>query len=248
MLKKLLIPIFFVAALGVQAQTKKPAQTKKTAPKKTSIPATSAKPMKNQNDSLSYAMGVSVGQYLKAMGVANLNYTLLNKAIDQSLKNTTTYLNPEQANGVMENTARAKSTNAAKAEKEKGRQFLLQNEKKAGVTKTASGLQYEILAAGTGPKPTSKDTILVHYAGKLINGNEFDSSYKRGQPISIPVSGVIPGWTEAVQLMPTGSKWRLFIPSGLGYGDSGAGPDIPGGSTLIFEVELLEITNKKAKP
>ena len=247
MLKKLLIPILLIASFSIQAQTKKPVPVKKPVPKKATTTAASTKPMKTQNDSLSYAMGVSVGQYLKAMGVANLNYTLLNKAIDQSLKGTTTYFGPDQANHVMENAARAKSMNAAKAEKEKGRQFLLQNEKKAGMTKTASGLQYEILAAGTGPKPTANDTILVHYAGKLINGKEFDSSYKRGQPISIPVSGVIPGWTEAVQLMPTGSKWRLYIPSALGYGDNGAGPDIPGGSTLIFDVELMEITNKKAK-
>ena len=109
---------------------------------------------------------------------------------------------------------------------------------------TASGLQYEILTKGTGPVPASSDTIIAHYRGTLLNGKEFDNSYKRGEPLTIPVTGVIPGWTEALELMPVGSKWKLFIPSDLAYGDYGAGGEIPGGAALIFEIELLSIKGK----
>lgn len=107
-------------------------------------------------------------------------------------------------------------------------------------------MQYEILVKGTGPVPKKEDTVTAHYKGALLDGKEFDNSYKRGEPLTIPVAGVIPGWTEALTLMPVGSKWKLFIPSSIGYGDYGAGQDIPGGSTLVFEVELLGIGNKKA--
>lgn len=105
-------------------------------------------------------------------------------------------------------------------------------------------MQYEIIKQGAGEKPKATDTVKAHYAGSLINGLEFDNSYKRGQPLVIPVSGVIQGWVQALQLMPVGSKWKLFIPSDLGYGDRGAGASIPGGATLIFDIELLEIVNK----
>ena len=115
---------------------------------------------------------------------------------------------------------------------------------KEGVVTLPSGLQYKILTAGTGPKPTASDSVSCNYRGTLLNGKEFDSSYKRGQPLEIPVGRVIKGWTEALQLMPVGSKWQLFIPSDLAYGDAGAGDDIAPGSTLIFEVELLSIQGK----
>ncbi len=126
-----------------------------------------------------------------------------------------------------------------------GTKFLAENKKRTGVFTTASGLQYEILTKGTGPQPALSDTISAHYRGALLNGKEFDNSYKRGEPLSIPVAGVIPGWTEALQLMPVGSKWKLFIPSELAYGDYGAGQDIPGGATLVFDIELIGIGNKK---
>jgi FKBP-type peptidyl-prolyl cis-trans isomerase len=123
-------------------------------------------------------------------------------------------------------------------------EFLAANKAKDGVVTLPSGLQYKILTAGTGPKPTASDTVVCNYRGTLISGTEFDSSYKRGQPASFPVNGVIKGWTEALQLMPVGSKWQLFVPSDLGYGDRGAGADIGPGATLIFEVELLSIQSK----
>lgn len=126
---------------------------------------------------------------------------------------------------------------------EKNETFLATNKEKAGVTTTASGLQYEVIKMGNGPKPTSENTVKVHYAGTLIDGTEFDSSIKRNEPATFPVSGVIPGWTEALQLMPVGSKFKLYLPSSIAYGATGAGEVIKPFSTLIFEVELLEIVN-----
>ena len=125
-----------------------------------------------------------------------------------------------------------------------GQDFLEQNKKRAGVQTTASGLQYEVLTAGTGVKPLATDSVLVHYKGTLLNGKQFDSSYDRGEPISFPLNRVIPGWTEGVQLMPAGSKYKFFIPYNLAYGERGAGQDIPPYSTLIFEVELLKVNGK----
>ena len=137
-------------------------------------------------------------------------------------------------------------THAAADENVKtGAAFLAANKSKPGVTTLPSGLQYKVLTAGTGPKPTASDTVTVNYRGTLISGKEFDSSYKRGQPATFPVGGVIKGWTEALQLMPVGSKWQLFIPADLAYGDRGAGGDIGPGETLIFEVELLSIGEPK---
>ena len=128
--------------------------------------------------------------------------------------------------------------------KEIGRQFLSDNEGKPGVVTLDSGLQYKVTVEGKGPKPVGSDTVKTHYRGTLIDGTEFDSSYSRGQPASFPVKGVISGWTEALQLMNVGSKWELYIPSDLAYGDRGAGADIGPGATLIFEIELLEIVGK----
>jgi FKBP-type peptidyl-prolyl cis-trans isomerase len=133
---------------------------------------------------------------------------------------------------------------AGEMNKKESVEFLAANKAKDGVVTLPSGLQYKILTAGTGPKPTASDTVVCNYRGTLISGTEFDSSYKRGQPASFPVNGVIKGWTEALQLMPVGSKWQLFVPSDLGYGDRGAGADIGPGATLIFEVELLSIQSK----
>ena len=124
---------------------------------------------------------------------------------------------------------------------EQNEAFLAKNKGKAGVTTTASGLQYEVIKMGTGAKPTAQNTVKVHYVGTLIDGTEFDSSVKRNEPATFPVSGVIPGWTEALQLMPVGSKFKLYLPTAIAYGATGAGEVIKPFSTLIFEVELLEI-------
>jgi len=128
--------------------------------------------------------------------------------------------------------------------KKEGEDFLAANKSKEGVVTLPSGLQYKVLKEGTGPKPSPADSVVCNYRGTLINGTEFDSSYKRGQPATFPVNGVIKGWTEALQLMPVGSKWQLFIPPDLAYGQRGAGADIGPNATLIFEVELLSIQGK----
>lgn len=139
----------------------------------------------------------------------------------------------------------AKSHEEGAVNRKEGDTFLAANKTKDGVKTLPSGLQYKVLKEGTGPKPTASDTVTCNYRGTLINGKEFDSSYKRGQPTSFPVGGVIKGWTEALQLMPVGSKWELFIPPDMAYGDRGAGADIGPGETLIFEVELLSIGEAK---
>jgi FKBP-type peptidyl-prolyl cis-trans isomerase FklB len=141
----------------------------------------------------------------------------------------------------MESKAKA----AGEASRKEGEAFLAANKTKEGVKTLPDGLQYKILKQGTGVQPTADDTVSVNYRGTLIDGKEFDSSYKRGEPATFPVGGVIKGWTEALQMMPVGSKWELYIPADLAYGDRGAGADIPPGATLIFEVELLSIGEKK---
>jgi FKBP-type peptidyl-prolyl cis-trans isomerase len=135
-----------------------------------------------------------------------------------------------------------KEVNAMKAE---GKKFLAENKKRSGVVELPSGLQYEIIKAGNGPIPKATDTIVAHYAGSLLDGKEFQSSYKIGEPIRYPANRLVKGWTEALIRMPAGSKWKLYIPSELGYGDYGQGQDIPGGATLIFEMELLEVIPDK---
>lgn len=242
--------VLSVLMLGVtlHAQTK----TSKTGAKPRSAAATratssTAASLKTTTDSVSYAFGISLGQYMKSQGITKLNYAMLNKAIDQTIKDQPTLLNMEQANQVMGKLAEAKAKQAAAGEKEKGREFLVKNKTRKEVVETASGLQYEILVKGTGAVPKREDTVTAHYKGALLDGKEFDNSYKRGEPLTIPVAGVIPGWTEALTLMPVGSKWKLYIPSSIAYGDYGQGHDIPGGSTLVFEVELLGIGDKKAQ-
>jgi len=140
-----------------------------------------------------------------------------------------------------------KAQQAGEANQKEGEAFLAANKSKPGVVTLPSGLQYKILKEGTGPKPTATDSVVCNYQGTLINGTEFDNSYKRGEPATFPVNGVIKGWTEALQLMPVGSKWQLFVPADLAYGPRGAGADIGPNSTLIFEVELLSIKAKDNK-
>jgi FKBP-type peptidyl-prolyl cis-trans isomerase len=241
MKKVFLVPSVLMLCVSMQAQTKK---TTKTGVKPKSTATTGAS-LKTTNDSVCYAFGLSLGQYLKSQGISSINYTVLNKAIEQTVKGQPTLLDMNQANHVMQGLAEAKSKKVSAAEKEKGQAFLTKNKTRKEVSETPSGLQYEILVKGTGPVPGKADTVTAHYKGSLLDGKEFDNSYKRGEPLTIPVAGVIPGWTEALTMMPVGSKWKLYIPSKIGYGDFGAGQDIPGGATLVFEVELLGISNKK---
>jgi FKBP-type peptidyl-prolyl cis-trans isomerase len=196
---------------------------------------------------VSYVIGQNMAKSLQQNGVA-LESDAFMLAVDDVKKGTPSRISEEETKKVMEEmqqkvmakkeeeTKKASETNIAE-----GKKFLDENKVKEGVQVTASGLQYKVITAGTGVKPKATDTVSVHYVGKLVNGTEFDSSRKHGdQPVTFEVGGVIPGWTEALQLMQQGSKWELYIPSDLAYGPGGSGP-IPAASTLIFEVELLDV-------
>jgi FKBP-type peptidyl-prolyl cis-trans isomerase FklB len=210
----------------------------------------------SQKDKVSYALGMniasSLGANLKRQNV-DINTDVLLQALRDGLSGGKTLMTEEEAQSTLRqfmSELQAKQQEKMKQEadnnKKEGDTFLAANKAKPGVVTLPDGLQYKIVKEGTGPKPTATDTVTVNYRGTLINGTEFDSSYKRGQPATFPVGGVIKGWTEALQLMPVGSKWELYIPSDLAYGARGAGNDIGPNATLIFEVELLSIQPKEA--
>jgi FKBP-type peptidyl-prolyl cis-trans isomerase FklB len=197
--------------------------------------------LKTQLDSASYAFGASIAGDLKNRGVNNLNYALVSKAMNDVFSGGTVIFTPEKSQEVIYSLLKAiekKKFEGAIAEANK---FLSDNKLKPGITTLPSGLQFEVLTPGTGPKPVATDEVSVNYKGTLTNGFEFDSSYKRGEPTSFVLNQVIPGWTEGLQQMSVGSKYRFFIPYSLAYGERGAGKDIPPYSTLIFEVELVKI-------
>jgi FKBP-type peptidyl-prolyl cis-trans isomerase FklB len=244
---------------ATKPQTSSPAASKPqsgTAAKKPGA-AAAAKPgtattptLKTDREKASYAIGANIGKSMKKEGV-DLDPALVARGIKDGFAGGKLLLTDEQAqaaltafSGEMKKKQEAELAAVAATNEKDGQAFLAANKTKPGVVTLPSGLEYKVLTAGTGPKPTTEDTILCNYRGTLIDGKEFDSSYKRGQPTSIPVGGVIKGWTEALQLMPVGSKWQLFIPSELAYGPRQAGPDIGPNSTLIFEVELLSIQEK----
>lgn len=226
-MKKLLVAALVLTAVSVQAQKSNPKKTVTTA----------AKPFKNLTDSASYAIGLSVANFYKQQGFKNLNTTLIAKAInDVQLSGGKPLMNETQANEAIMFYINPKLRETISA----GNKFLAANKTKPGIKTTASGLQYEVLTQGNGPKPAVTDTVLVHYAGSLPNGNEFESSVKAGKPVEFPLNRVIKGWTEGLQLMPQGSKYKFYIPYQMAYGVNDQGP-IPGGSALIFEVELLTV-------
>jgi FKBP-type peptidyl-prolyl cis-trans isomerase FklB len=205
-----------------------------------------------QKDKFSYALGMNLGASFKKQSVA-VDPNILARGMKDALAGGKTALTEEQARATLmevQTEVRKKQQEemqaAGEASKKEGTAFLDANKSKDGVVTLPSGLQYKILTQGTGPKPTASETVVCNYRGTLINGTEFDSSYKRGEPATFPVNGVIKGWTEALQLMPVGSKWQLFIPSDLAYGERSPAPEIGPDSTLIFEVELLSIQNKSA--
>ena len=207
--------------------------------------------LKTQRDKESYAMGMNLGTGLHNQGLT-LDPALVARGLRDAQSGTKTALTEDEAKAALgqlrsevQQKLEAKAHEAAAPNRKEGETFLAANKTKEGVVALPSGLQYKILTEGTGPKPTASDTVTCNYRGTLISGKEFDSSAKHGGPASFPVSGVIKGWTEALQLMPVGSKWQLFVPSDLGYGDRGAGADIAPGSTLIFEVELVSIGEQK---
>src|SRR5436309_2364284 len=198
-------------------------------------------PFKDQKDKVSYSLGLNIGFNLGRQNVP-INPDALVAGIKDAIAGKP-QLTPDQikeTTTAFEKDMEQKQKAAADKNASEGAKFLEENKKKEGVKTTASGLQYKVVKDGNGAQPKKTDTVTVNYRGTLINGTEFDSSYKRGQPATFPVNGVIPGWSEALQLMKVGSKYQLFVPSNLAYGERSVGPDIGANSTLLFEVELLD--------
>lgn len=211
--------------------------------------------IKSSLDSTSYAFGTSIGAGLKTTGLSTLNYEVLLKGLKDAFTGGKVLLTQQQAQQCINDALTKASLVKNKAEEaanrikyapiiKEGQDFLEQNKKRAGVQTTASGLQYEVLTPGSGIKPTATDSVQVHYKGTLLNGEQFDSSYDHGKPVTFTLNQVIRGWTEGLQLMPAGSKYKFFIPYNIAYGERGYGPSIPPYSTLIFEVELLKVNGK----
>ena len=260
-----LMPPAIAQAQQTPAANTKQAPATKAAPAPTAgtqkAPATktgpAAKPrtqpvltLKTQKDKVSYALGANLGMNLHKESV-EVDPAIVLRGLKDALAAGKMLMTDDEARAALmqlqaevRNKQQEKMKVAGEMNKKEGAEFLEANKTKEGVVTLPSGLQYKILTEGTGPKPAASDTVVCNYRGTLISGTEFDSSYKRGQPASFPVNGVIKGWTEALQLMPVGSKWQLFVPAELGYGDRGAGADIGPGATLIFEVELLSIQGK----
>jgi FKBP-type peptidyl-prolyl cis-trans isomerase FklB len=200
-------------------------------------------------DSVSYGIGMDIGSGMKQSGLDSLKVDIMAQGLQDGLDSACLFTGDEARQVVqqymmaLQRKQMAKEDAQAQEELKRGEAFLAENSKKSGVVTTASGLQYQVISKGTGPMPKRTDKVSVHYTGTLIDGTVFDSSVERGEPVEFGVDQVIPGWTEGLQLMPQGSKWKLFIPAGLAYGPRGT-PDgsIPGNSALVFEVELLAVT------
>jgi FKBP-type peptidyl-prolyl cis-trans isomerase FklB len=247
-----------------QQQTPPPTKTQPAAAAKPPQQGTAAKPrtpagtsqpltLKTQKQKASYAMGMNIGTGLRKQSI-DLDPAILARGLRDAFSNGKTLLTEDEARTILtqlQADLRKKQQDAAQqlgeANKKQGLAFLEANKAKEGVVTLPSGLQYKVLQEGTGPKPAATDQVVCNYRGTLLDGTEFDSSYKRGQPATFPVTGVIKGWTEALQLMPVGSKWQLFVPAELAYAERGAGGQIGPNATLIFEVELISIKAKDAK-
>jgi FKBP-type peptidyl-prolyl cis-trans isomerase FklB len=253
-------PAKALAQAGPGVAAKDPAQAgAKTAQGTGAAGARTAVPLvlKTDKDKQSYALGMNVGKSLKRDGV-DIDPKIVARGIADTLAGGKTVLTDEEARAalvVLQGGVRKRQTAEmdakmevlGRANKQEGEAFLAANKSQQGVVTLPDGLQYKILREGDGPKPTASDSVVCNYKGTLLNNKEFDSSYKRGQPTTFPVSGVIKGWTEVLQMMSVGSKWQIVVPSELAYGARGAGGDIGPNATLVFEIELLSIQAKDAK-
>jgi FKBP-type peptidyl-prolyl cis-trans isomerase FkpA len=237
----ILIGLVLTGTIGFAQTGSKPAT--KPAAKPATKP--SGPIMKNIIDSASYAIGVNVATFYKQQGITQLNSSLILKGCNDVLGNKPIAFDDNTANRIMSGLMNSLQENKAQATIKEGETFLKNNKSKPGVKVTASGLQYEVLRDTVGYKPTVKDTFVVHYRGTLLNGTEFDNSYNRGEPLVYPMNKVIPGWTEGLQMMSIGSKYKLYVPYQLGYGLYGNEPAIPGGAVLVFEMELLDVKKYK---
>jgi FKBP-type peptidyl-prolyl cis-trans isomerase FklB len=228
--------IFFVAVVSN-------AQNKSNAKNNNSNKPVNTIQLQTAMDSFSYAAGLNIAENMKSQGISGLNSFFMMMAFEDVLNNKPLLLTAEQANMTLQQKLQEFSKKKSDALKAKGQAFLAENKTKKGVISLPSGLQYEVITAGTpnGMKPTAADTVVVDYVGTLIDGTEFDNSIKRGEPATFPLGGVIRGWTEILQLMTPGAQWKVVIPSELGYGERGAGGSIPPNSTLIFDINLRSI-------
>lgn len=247
MIKNFLVICMLAAAPAVLAQNGKPTTgVKTTGAVKTTVAAKPTAPvLKTAEDSVSYAVGISVANFYKQQGISKLNTSLISRAINDLMGGKKPLLDDAAANQVMNDYMNKMQAKKSKPAIEAGEKFLAQNKTKAGVVTTGSGLQYEVLTEGTGAQPLATDSVTCHYKGTLLDGTVFDNSYDRGTPITFFLSGVIRGWTEGVQLMKEGAKYKFYIPYQLAYGPNDYGP-IPGGSMLTFEVELLKVIKPAA--
>ena len=228
--------ILIVACLAIGTLNYSYAQKKKTKSK-----TMTEQKFASTIDSVSYSIGVTIAKNLKSQGIDTLNTVLLSQAFTDVFHDAKLLVTPEQADQLLQQYFTSLQKNKGEKNLKEGEKFLEENKKKSGIVSLPSGLQYQVLKEGTGPKPKETDKVTTHYHGTLINGTVFDSSVDRGQPATFPVNGVIKGWVEALQLMPVGSKWKLFVPPSLAYGEAGAPPTIGPNSVLIFDVELLSI-------
>jgi len=245
------IILLTAAVIGV-ASASTFAQANKKGVKKgpvTSAPKLNTSELLSSIDSFSYAVGLNIGENLKNQGIPEMNLTMMSKAIDDILKDRPKLISPEKANMTLQQKLQEFAKKKAEQAKTKEQTFLAECKKKEGIISLPNGLMYEILQAGdaNGIKPRAVDTVVVDYVGKLADGTEFDNSFKRGQPATFPLGGVIRGWTEILQLMTIGAKWKVYIPSELGYGERGAGGSIPPNAPLVFEITLKDIKPASAK-
>jgi len=238
------LSLFSVSFAQTKTATKPVAPKTATAAKpvvKKVVPATKpAIVLKTAEDSMSYSIGVLDGNFFKSQGIEKINSAVLAAGFADALKGKTLFT-PEQCDMIVRTAMQKNGRKKIQPAIDEGLKFLAENAKKPGVKQTATGLQYEVMTEGTGAKPADTSVVKVHYEGFLLNGKKFDSSRDRGEPTQFPLNQVIRGWTEGVQLMGIGSKYKFYIPYQLAYGEQGSGEAIPGGSLLIFEVELIDI-------
>jgi FKBP-type peptidyl-prolyl cis-trans isomerase FklB len=220
---KILVIIMVLSIFGVNAQSKKKIK------------------LKTESDSISYCIGISIGNAIKSQNIEGLNVEIISKAISTINKGEDGIISLADAENFLRSYFAKKQEAEALVKAEKSKQFFTENKKKDGVIELPSGLQYKVITEGSGNNPVDSNYVKVHYKGMFVDGKVFDNSYDRGEPTEFPVTGVIPGFTEALKLMKPGSKWQIFIPPHLGYGEQGAGGVIGPNEILIFEIELIEI-------
>ncbi|SDZ86912.1 FKBP-type peptidyl-prolyl cis-trans isomerase FklB [Arachidicoccus rhizosphaerae] len=223
---------------GIYAQSK----SQPNKPVKSLVKA-STPTLANYNDTISYALGLSLAKFYQEQGATSINSKLLSQAVDAVFHKDSILFTDQQIAGILMSADQRFASEKAAGAKKEGEAFLAKNKLRPGVTTLPDGLQYEVMREGNGPLPSDTSNVKVNYKGMLLSGAEFDNSYKRGEPLDLNVNQVIKGWTEALQLMHEGAKWKIYVPSDLAYGDRGAGGAIPPGATLIFEIELLKINN-----